>query len=454
MNQGPDHPSSRGLRNMKMFLFLPFILLNLKRTLHFCCLGLLHLNFPPSLVVLTALRVSLLSFPSSPWKRQCQLHSPGLLKRKHPINLKGLCSFSTTYLYNWKQQNPSFSEDPLFINTIFTTHSPTWEDCQQLLQVFLFLRRHVGSRLRLTNMFWDRMDCLVPTLLRSNLSLLETSLYISPSKFRIDREDEWNLKRHSYQTDCGDRWYLGKSPPLFPLKCSLHPLCTPFEILFGRLPHIIPKLESEHLERVTNQELLKSLQALQAVLPNIGETVREDQLPCQERHPPDEPEIQPIDWVWVKKYMAQQLGGKCTGLFQVILATPTAVKVADKPYWIQQNHLQLTKPEHVPKEWVVRSLGPTKVQLTMQGKRPIMLVFLLLMFSPHLGAHMPMYYDWRLTQISDGKILASAISPYLTLSLTINLCDLVEDYAHTRGLQHLANYEKLKRYASLPLFLR
>lgn len=121
----------------------------------------------------------------------------------------------------------------------------------------------------------------------------------------------------------------------------------------------------EYLERVTDPELLKFLQA---VLPNIFETVKEDQLPYQERHPPDEPEIQPVDWVWVEKYMAQQLGGKCTGLFEVILATPTAVYVADKSHWIQQNHLKLSKSKHVPKEWVLRPLGPTKVQLRRQGK--------------------------------------------------------------------------------------
>lgn len=123
----------------------------------------------------------------------------------------------------------------------------------------------------------------------------------------------------------------------------------------------------EYLERVTDPELLKFFQA---VLPNIFETVKEDQLPCQERHPPDEPEIQPIDWVWVEKYMAQQLGGKYTGLFEVILATPTAVDVADKSHWIKQNHLKLSKSKHVPKEWVLRPLGPTKVQLTRQGKDP------------------------------------------------------------------------------------
>ena len=47
--------------------------------------------------------------------------------------------FSTNDLYNWKLQNPSFSEKPQILisllETIFVTHQPTWDDCQQLLQV-------------------------------------------------------------------------------------------------------------------------------------------------------------------------------------------------------------------------------------------------------------------------------------------------------------------------------
>ncbi|XP_042776248.1 uncharacterized protein LOC122208858 [Panthera leo] len=47
--------------------------------------------------------------------------------------------FSTSDLYNWKLQNPSFSEKPQtlisLLETIFVTHQPTWDDCQQLLQV-------------------------------------------------------------------------------------------------------------------------------------------------------------------------------------------------------------------------------------------------------------------------------------------------------------------------------
>lgn len=48
--------------------------------------------------------------------------------------------FSTTDLYTWKLMNPKFSEKPgdliQFFDSIFFTHQPTWDDCQQLLQIF------------------------------------------------------------------------------------------------------------------------------------------------------------------------------------------------------------------------------------------------------------------------------------------------------------------------------
>lgn len=47
--------------------------------------------------------------------------------------------FSTSDLYNWKTQTPSFSEKPQGLidlqESILFTHNPTWDDCQQLLQV-------------------------------------------------------------------------------------------------------------------------------------------------------------------------------------------------------------------------------------------------------------------------------------------------------------------------------
>jgi hypothetical protein len=46
--------------------------------------------------------------------------------------------FSSSDLYNWKAQNPPFSEDPRGLTDLFKsilhTHSPTWDDCQQLLR--------------------------------------------------------------------------------------------------------------------------------------------------------------------------------------------------------------------------------------------------------------------------------------------------------------------------------
>ncbi|XP_070334100.1 uncharacterized protein [Odocoileus virginianus] len=47
--------------------------------------------------------------------------------------------FSTSDLYNWKTQNPPFSEKPQglidLLDSILFTHNPTWDDGQQLLQV-------------------------------------------------------------------------------------------------------------------------------------------------------------------------------------------------------------------------------------------------------------------------------------------------------------------------------
>ncbi|XP_058999971.1 uncharacterized protein LOC131813620 [Mustela lutreola] len=46
--------------------------------------------------------------------------------------------FSSSDLYNWKSQNPLFSEDPRGLTDLFESvmhiHSPTWGDCQQLLK--------------------------------------------------------------------------------------------------------------------------------------------------------------------------------------------------------------------------------------------------------------------------------------------------------------------------------
>ncbi|XP_057352794.1 uncharacterized protein LOC130682450 [Manis pentadactyla] len=47
--------------------------------------------------------------------------------------------FSSADLYNWKANHPPFSEEPQrlmrLIESLMFSHQPTWDDCQQLLQV-------------------------------------------------------------------------------------------------------------------------------------------------------------------------------------------------------------------------------------------------------------------------------------------------------------------------------
>lgn len=47
--------------------------------------------------------------------------------------------FATSDLYNWKMQSAKFSDNPRelidLLDSILVTHMPTWDDCQQLLQI-------------------------------------------------------------------------------------------------------------------------------------------------------------------------------------------------------------------------------------------------------------------------------------------------------------------------------
>ncbi|XP_066136221.1 uncharacterized protein [Saccopteryx bilineata] len=47
--------------------------------------------------------------------------------------------FSSSDVYNWKNNNPPFSEDPVkltdLLKSLMFSHQPTWDDCQQLLGI-------------------------------------------------------------------------------------------------------------------------------------------------------------------------------------------------------------------------------------------------------------------------------------------------------------------------------
>jgi hypothetical protein len=50
-------------------------------------------------------------------------------------------SFSSADLYNWKTYHPPFSEDPQcltgLVESLMFSYQPTWDDCQQILQMLL-----------------------------------------------------------------------------------------------------------------------------------------------------------------------------------------------------------------------------------------------------------------------------------------------------------------------------
>ena len=69
-----------------------------------------------------------------------------LLRAAEPVDQQGnqpypYWSFTTADVYNWRSESVRFSDNPReligFLDTVLFTHQPTWDDCQQLLQILL-----------------------------------------------------------------------------------------------------------------------------------------------------------------------------------------------------------------------------------------------------------------------------------------------------------------------------
>uniref|UniRef100_A0A8C0LZT6 Core shell protein Gag P30 domain-containing protein n=1 Tax=Canis lupus familiaris TaxID=9615 RepID=A0A8C0LZT6_CANLF len=79
--------------------------------------------------------------------------------------------FSTSDLYNWKTQNAKFSDNPRdlirLLDTVLFTHQPTWDDCQQLLQVLFTTeeRERIQAEARKSVLGEDRQPTQNPDLI-------------------------------------------------------------------------------------------------------------------------------------------------------------------------------------------------------------------------------------------------------------------------------------------------
>ena len=86
--------------------------------------------------------------------------------------------FCTSDLYNWKTQTPSFSKKPQglidLLESILFTHNPTWDDCQQLLQVLFTTeeRERVLSEARKNVPGVDGRPTIQPNLIEEGFPLV------------------------------------------------------------------------------------------------------------------------------------------------------------------------------------------------------------------------------------------------------------------------------------------
>lgn len=137
-------------------------------------------------------------------------------------------------------------------------------------------------------------------------------------------------------------------PDLLPLallcvRCTPYrAIFTPYEILHGRPPPLLPRIGDDMLSEISNNHLIQSLQALQTLqteLQPLIKATRPDNGPIQP-HP-----FQPRDAVLVRRFPARTLEPTWKGPYVVTLITPTALKVAGIPAWIHYTQVKPAPPD-------------------------------------------------------------------------------------------------------------
>ncbi|GAB5570923.1 LOW QUALITY PROTEIN: uncharacterized protein LOC109501563 [Prionailurus iriomotensis] len=126
---------------------------------------------------------------------------------------------------------------------------------------------------------------------------------------------------------------------------------TPYEIMFGRPPPVIPNLRAELLAEFKDQELFLSLRGLQRAHEDIWPRLRA----IYEAGPTPTPhQYRPGDWVYVKRHHQETLEPRWKGPYTVVLTTPTALKVDGIATWVHHTHVRPADPSSIQKDFVTQ----------------------------------------------------------------------------------------------------
>ncbi|KAJ8342593.1 hypothetical protein SKAU_G00325210 [Synaphobranchus kaupii] len=149
----------------------------------------------------------------------------------------------------------------------------------------------------------------------------------------------------------GMNWVQGLPLALMAMRNSRNRFThlTPHEMVTGRvmpMPTVRPESREIGLEAL-EEELHKYLKGLTQAVRSVYSQAKEAQGPAVE-----DPEllVNPGEWVYVKKFKRKWKQPRQTGPYQVILATPTAVKLKEIGPWVHLNHCRRAQEPEAKKE--------------------------------------------------------------------------------------------------------
>ncbi|XP_062938562.1 uncharacterized protein LOC134390667 [Cynocephalus volans] len=232
--------------------------------------------------------------------------------------------FSSADLYNWKSNHPSFSEKPAgltgLLESLMFSHQPTWDDCQQLLQILFTTEERERILLEARkNVLGDNG---APTQLENLIN----------EAFPLNRP-QWD-----YNTAEGrERLLVYRRTLVAGLKGA------------ARRPTNLAK-------------------ALEVVKTQIWDQIKEVYEPGAVAIPHP---FQVGDQVLVRRHRPSNLEPRWKGPYLVLLTTPTAVKVDGIAAWVHASHLKPAPPSVPDESWELeRTDNPLKLRIRRRRSKP------------------------------------------------------------------------------------